>query len=164
MTQTCNDYSDSYKPLKTVDQYVVAHVSQVNPISAGNSGSSNAGAGTTGAGNANTGTETGQSTSASTPTTSSSSPRTLCGTTTGGADDFQGQPLTVYAGPGVSSSTAMSLMNDITAGQARDHFVGDIAGSYYTIDGWKCPYGNMGTFGCENGTLSFTAYAPGAQP
>lgn len=88
-----------------------------------------------------------------------------CGTITGGPDDFKGEKLTVYATAQVSCATAMHVMTDLsTPDKAQNHPGQDIADSYYTVDGWTCPWGNMGTSGCHRGSQVITAYTPGTGP
>jgi hypothetical protein len=110
-----------------------------------------------------TGSSTAQtSPSASTSTsTTTSSPSALarCGTVTGGNDDYQGQQLTVHAGTGVSCATAMKVIGDLSAGRATNHPGPNDASSYFAVDGWKCPYGNMGVQVCSKGDLMVNATA-----
>ena len=42
-----------------------------------------------------------------------------CGTVTSGPDDYNGEPLTVYPGPGVSCGTAMTVMTDLSTREKR---------------------------------------------
>jgi hypothetical protein len=84
----------------------------------------------------------------------------VCGTVTGGKDDFQGKPLTVHAGTGVSCATAIKVMTDLSAGKATNHQGANDATSYFAVDGWTCPYGNMDIQGCSKGSQSIYAFAP----
>jgi hypothetical protein len=95
---------------------------------------------------------------------SASTAGTECGTVTGGNDDYQGQTLTVYAGTGVSCATAMRVMSDLSAGKAENHQGANDALSYFTVDGWTCPYGNMDIQVCSKGSQRIRAYVPGASP
>jgi hypothetical protein len=85
----------------------------------------------------------------------------VCGTVTGGANDYQGQTLTVHAGSGVSCATALMVIRDLGSGKAQNHPGSDQAQSYLTVDGWTCPYGNMGIQDCLMGGLHIEATAPG---
>jgi hypothetical protein len=106
-------------------------------------------------------TSSGTGTSSTAPSSSAS---TRCGTVTGGNDDFQGQTLTVYAGAGVSCATATTVMSDLSAGKATNHQGASDASSYFIVDGWTCPYGNMGAQVCSKGSQQVQAYAPGSGP
>jgi hypothetical protein len=87
-----------------------------------------------------------------------------CGTVTGGPDDYQGAMLTVRASAGVSCATAIRLLTNLSAGRAATHQGSADANSWFALDGWTCPYGNMGTQSCYKGNLYIEATAPGAQP
>lgn len=104
--------------------------------------------------------------SSATSSTMTSSPGLgpSCGTVTGGENDYQGQTLTVHSAPEVSCSTAMRVITDLSTGKAANHQGADQASSYLTVDGWTCPYGNMGFQDCIHGRLRIEATAPGAQP
>lgn len=112
-----------------------------------------------------------QSTSASSTTSASTAPLAtttttgappvgpVCGTVQGGPDDYQGQMLTVHTTSGVPCATALIVFRDLGTSKAQNHQGSDAADSYLTVDGWKCPYGNMGTQICEKGSLSILARA-----
>lgn len=105
----------------------------------------------------------------SSPTTTASNPPTStaptsntnqrCGTVTGGGDTYKGQ-LTVYAGAGVSCATATRVIADLSAGKAQNHQGQDVATSYFSVDGWRCSYGNMDSQGCSKGSLQILVHAP----
>jgi hypothetical protein len=101
-----------------------------------------------------------------TPSPSATAPAfgPACGTVTGGKYDYQGQTLTVHAATGVSCTTAMTVIGDLSAGKAQNHQGQDQLSSYFSLDGWTCPYNNMGTQSCSKGKLIIQADAPGAQP
>jgi len=83
---------------------------------------------------------------------------------TGGTDDYRGAKLTVYRGTGVSCATTMQVITDLSTGKAQNHSGADSESSYFVVDGWKCPYGNMDVQNCGKGNLQIAAYAPGARP
>lgn len=93
-------------------------------------------------------TRIGPSAASSASTSVGSTRSQTCGTVTGGADDYQGAKLTVKVSGGVSCATAMRVMTDLSSGQAQDHKGASDAESWFIVDGWFCPYGNMGNQLC----------------
>ncbi len=81
----------------------------------------------------------------------------------GGSDDYGPATLTVGAGSGVSCGTALHVLGDLGAGKAQDHPGPDSAESYFLVDGWTCPYGNMGVQNCFEGDHQIQAVDPADQ-
>ena len=53
-----------------------------------------------------------------------------------------GQTLTVHTGAGVSCATAVRVLTDLFAGKAQNHQGADLLSSYFSVDGWRCTYGD----------------------
>jgi hypothetical protein len=92
--------------------------------------------------------------------TSANSPTASCGTMHGGGGLYSGT-LTVKTTPGVSCSAAIAVFNDMAAEHSVNHEGPDSADSYLTVDGWNCPYGNMGIQTCWHRNDEIVAAQPG---
>lgn len=94
-------------------------------------------------------------------------PGAFCGSVSGGPDDFNGAHLRVYARPGLSCPVAIRVVSDLSSGRASNHAGASDSTSHFSVDGWGCPYGNMGVEVCVRGGARITVYDPaisGAAP
>jgi hypothetical protein len=94
-------------------------------------------------------------------------PGTLCpGYVTGGDDSIPGAKLSVYA-RGTNCAVATKVIADLSDSRGINHPGPEgSADSSFSVDGWTCPYGNMGIQTCTMGTSLIDAYdeAFGAHP
>ena len=65
----------------------------------------------------------------------------------------------VYVAGASSCAAATKVLDAVMHLQARPHLGSSEAGSYFTDDGWICPFGNMGSQTCELPTR-LPAHAP----
>lgn len=61
----------------------------------------------------------------------------------------QAEKWRVYVKGDASCATAVKILDAVMHLHGKQHLGSSQAGSYFTYDGWLCPFGDMGTQVCE---------------
>ncbi len=61
----------------------------------------------------------------------------------------QAEKWRVYVKGDASCATAVKVLDAVMHLRGKQHLGSSEAGSYFTYDGWLCPFGDMGTQTCE---------------